>query len=152
MATTRLTRGAPPAHVLDFAHLRVRRARIRHPPPNVLTPSARLRALVQHVHAPQQTSSTGHAPGFRHDAVFYRGEPGFLREFLFVTAAVERDEPVLVAVIPARADALRSRPGAIESRRVRRHARGGLQSRLHHPVWNEFAARYATGRGAQRRR
>ena len=57
-------------------------------------------------------------PGaFRHDAVFYRGEGGFLPAVLpFVSAAVERDEPVLVAVLPAREQAIRNELGPASKR------------------------------------
>ncbi len=67
----------------------------------------------------------------------------------FVTAAVERDEPVLVAVIPARADALRAELGERSSRVefVDMREAGRNPARII-PVWNEFAARHATGRKA----
>ena len=109
-----------------------------------------LNALVQHAHAPQRTSSTRQAPGFRHDAVFYRGERGFVSSVLpFVSAAVEREEPILVAVIPARAEALRAelgeRSGRVEFVDIRE---AGRNPACIIPVWNEFAARHAGGRKA----
>jgi anti-sigma regulatory factor (Ser/Thr protein kinase) len=100
-----------------------------------------------HAHAPQQESSTGHEPGFRHDAVFYRGERGFLPSVLpFVSAAVERHEPVLVAVIPARAEAIRNELG-VRAKRVEfvdMQSAGRNPARII-PVWNDFSARHATG-------
>jgi anti-sigma regulatory factor (Ser/Thr protein kinase) len=102
---------------------------------------------LKHAHESQQASSSGHAPGFRHDAVFYRGECGFLPSVLpFVSSAVERDEPVLVAVIPARAEALRNELGdrAKHVEFVDMQSAGRNPARII-PVWNDFAARHARG-------
>lgn len=85
---------------------------------------------------------------FRHDAVFYRGERGFLPAVLpFVSAAVERDEPVLVAVLPAREQALRNELGPAS-----RHVEfvdmqsAGRNPACIIPVWNDFVSRNS-GRG-----
>ncbi len=82
--------------------------------------------------------------------MLYRGERGFVASVLpFVSAAVEREEPVLVAVVPARADVLRAELGE-RSRLVEfidmRDA-GRNPARII-PVWNAFAARHASGRKA----
>lgn len=54
----------------------------------------------------------GTVEGYRHEAVLYAGEAGFVEAVgPFVAGAVEADEPVLVAVSPARADALRAHLG-----------------------------------------
>jgi hypothetical protein len=67
---------------------------------------------VQYSHVTESPFPTRRPGAFRHDAVFYRGERGFLRAVLpFVAAAVARAEPVLVAVLPARKAALRSELG-----------------------------------------
>jgi anti-sigma regulatory factor (Ser/Thr protein kinase) len=82
---------------------------------------------------------------FRHDAVFYRGEPDFVPAVLpFVAAAVERDEPVLVAVVPARAEALRSELGHAAARVefVDMQWAGRNPARII-PVWNDFVCRHA---------
>ena len=84
---------------------------------------------------------------FRHDAVFYRGEHGFLRAVLpFVAAAVERSEPVLVAVVPSRTAALRSELGEASSRVefVDMEAAGRNPACII-PVWHDFVARHAAG-------
>jgi anti-sigma regulatory factor (Ser/Thr protein kinase) len=83
---------------------------------------------------------------FRHDAVFYRGERGFLRAVLpFVSAAVGRDEPVLVAVLPAREQALRNELGSA-SRHVEfvdMQSAGRNPARII-PVWHDFVSRHAS--------
>jgi anti-sigma regulatory factor (Ser/Thr protein kinase) len=84
---------------------------------------------------------------FRHDAVFYRGARGFLPAVLpFVAAAVQRDEPVLVAVLPERQEALRSGLGDASERVefIDMQAAGRNPARII-PVWNDFVARHAAG-------
>ena len=62
----------------------------------------------------------------------------------FVAGAVERDEPVLVAVLPAREEALRSGLGAASARVefVDMESAGRNPARII-PVWNDFVARHA---------
>jgi anti-sigma regulatory factor (Ser/Thr protein kinase) len=77
--------------------------------------------------------------------VFYRGEPDFVPAVLpFVAGAVERDEPVLVAVVPARAEALRSELGRAAARVefVDMQSAGRNPARII-PVWNDFVRRHA---------
>jgi anti-sigma regulatory factor (Ser/Thr protein kinase) len=79
--------------------------------------------------------------------VFYRGERDFLAAVLpFVSAAIERAEPVLVAVIPVRAHALRrglgDRSGRVEF--VDMQAAGRNPARII-PVWHDFLARHTAG-------
>jgi anti-sigma regulatory factor (Ser/Thr protein kinase) len=91
-----------------------------------------------------QHSSAIESP-FRHDAVFYRGEQGFLPAVLpFVAKAVERDEPVLVAVLPDREQALRGALGADAGRVefVDMQSAGRNPARII-PVWNDFLGRHA---------
>jgi anti-anti-sigma factor len=83
--------------------------------------------------------------GFRHDAVFYGGERCFLPTLMpFVSAALERDEPLLVALVPAREDALRGELGDA-SRRVEfvdMQSAGRNPARII-PVWRDFVTRHA---------
>jgi anti-sigma regulatory factor (Ser/Thr protein kinase) len=84
---------------------------------------------------------------FRHDAVFYRGTRGFVPAVLpFVAGAVERDEPVLVAVLPERQAALRGalRDAASRVEFVDMRSAGRNPARII-PVWNDFVARHAAG-------
>jgi anti-sigma regulatory factor (Ser/Thr protein kinase) len=84
---------------------------------------------------------------FRHDAVFYRGERGFLPAVApFVSAAVERDEPVLVAVLPAREQALRNELGPA-SRGVEfvDMQSAGRNPACIIPVWHDFVSRHSSG-------
>ena len=62
----------------------------------------------------------------------------------FVAAAVERDEPVLVAVVPARAEALRGELGHAAARVefVDMRSAGRNPARII-PVWNDFVCRHA---------
>ena len=72
----------------------------------------------------------------------------------FVAAAVERDEPVLVAVLTAREQALRDQLGSASDRVefVDMQSAGRNPARII-PVWNDFVARHAAQRqGAERRR
>ncbi|MDP9255601.1 MAG: sensor histidine kinase [Actinomycetota bacterium] len=82
---------------------------------------------------------------FRHDAVFYRGARDFVPAVLpFVAAAVERHEPVLVAVLPAREEALRSELGDATARVefVDMQSAGRNPARII-PVWSDFVRRHA---------
>jgi anti-sigma regulatory factor (Ser/Thr protein kinase) len=94
-------------------------------------------------------SATERPTGFRHDAVLYRGESGFLASVLpFVSNAIRRDEPVLVATLPPRADALRSELGdrAARVEFIDMQAAGRNPACII-PVWSDFVARHAdTGR------
>jgi anti-sigma regulatory factor (Ser/Thr protein kinase) len=102
---------------------------------------------LEHAQATESRSPPGQPTGFRHDAVFYRGERDFLSAVLpFVTAAIERAEPVLVAVIPARAQALRGRLGDRAGRVefVDMQAAGRNPARII-PVWHDFLTRHAAG-------
>jgi anti-sigma regulatory factor (Ser/Thr protein kinase) len=83
---------------------------------------------------------------FRHDAVFYRGERGFAPAVLpFVAGAVERAEPVLVAVPHARTAVLRRELGEASSlvEFVDMEAAGKNPACII-PVWHDFVARHAT--------
>jgi anti-sigma regulatory factor (Ser/Thr protein kinase) len=87
---------------------------------------------------------------FRHEALFYNGEDGFLRGTLpFVTGALDAGEPVLVAVREERADALRRALGdaAGEVRFADMRELGRNPARVI-PAWREFLAEHA-GRPAR---
>ena len=108
-----------------------------------------------HSNATTSPFPTAAPRAFRHDAVFYVGERGFLPGVMpFVSAALERDEPVLVALVPAREDALRSNLGDA-SRRVEfvdMESAGRNPARII-PVWRDFVTRHAGERqDTQRRR
>jgi anti-sigma regulatory factor (Ser/Thr protein kinase) len=79
--------------------------------------------------------------------VFYRGDRDFVSAVLpFVSAAVARGEPVLVAVIPTRAHALRGELGRRAARVefVDMQVAGRNPARII-PVWHDFVARHAAG-------
>jgi anti-sigma regulatory factor (Ser/Thr protein kinase) len=100
-----------------------------------------------HSHVTEPAFPTRRPKAFRHDAVFYSGECGFLPAVLpFVSAAVERDEPVLVAVLPARERALRNELGAA-SRQVEfvDMESAGRNPACIIPVWQDFVSRNAAG-------
>jgi anti-sigma regulatory factor (Ser/Thr protein kinase) len=102
---------------------------------------------LQHSDVTTPPCSTRGPKAFRHDAVFYRGERDFLPSVLpFVASAVERDEPVLVAVLPARREALRGElgeaAGAVEFVDMES---AGRNPACIIPVWNAFVARHAAG-------
>jgi anti-sigma regulatory factor (Ser/Thr protein kinase) len=82
---------------------------------------------------------------FRHDAVFYAGARDFLPGVMpFVSAALEREEPLLVALVPARGDVLRGELGDA-SRRVEfvdMQSAGRNPARII-PVWRDFVTRHA---------
>jgi anti-sigma regulatory factor (Ser/Thr protein kinase) len=101
---------------------------------------------VQHSNATESPVAT-RPKAFRHDAVFYHGEGGFAAAVLtFVTDAVERAEPVLVAVPRARTAVLRRELGEASSRVefVDMEAAGKNPACII-PVWHDFAARHAGG-------
>jgi anti-sigma regulatory factor (Ser/Thr protein kinase) len=82
---------------------------------------------------------------FRHEALFYEGEDGFLQGALpFVTEGLDAGEPVLVAVGPQRAEALvralGERAGDVEF--VDMHELGRNPARAI-GAWREFLARHA---------
>jgi anti-sigma regulatory factor (Ser/Thr protein kinase) len=101
---------------------------------------------VQHSHLTESPFPSRPPTAFRHDADFYAGEQGFVPAVLpFVAGAVERDEPVLVAVLPAREEALRGGLGVAASARVEfvdMESAGRNPARII-PVWNDFVARHA---------
>lgn len=84
---------------------------------------------------------------FRHEALFYNGEDGFLRGTLpFVHEGLQAGEPVLVAVRDERAAALQ-RALADDAPRVRfvdMSALGRNPGRVI-PAWREFVAEHAEG-------
>jgi len=89
---------------------------------------------------------------FRHDALFYERDDGFLQGTLpFVTEGLDGDEPVLVAISPQRAEllkrALGARAGDVEF--VDMHELGRNPARVI-PAWREFLARHAASGRALR--
>jgi anti-sigma regulatory factor (Ser/Thr protein kinase) len=82
---------------------------------------------------------------FRHEALFYSGDDGFLQGTLpFVTEALAASEPVLVAVGEQRAELLRHALGEA-TERVRfldMHELGRNPARLI-PAWQEFLSEHA---------
>jgi anti-sigma regulatory factor (Ser/Thr protein kinase) len=99
---------------------------------------------VQHSHVSPSPFPPPRSKAFRHDAVFYEGKRGFLHAVLpFVEAAVDRDEPVLVAVLPDREQALRAGLGVASARVefVDMRLAGRNPARII-PVWREFLARH----------
>jgi anti-sigma regulatory factor (Ser/Thr protein kinase) len=100
---------------------------------------------LSHVQPTESPSETELPAGFRHDAVVYRGEAGFLASVLpFVSDAIRRDEPVLVATLRPRADALRAELGdrAAGVEFLDMQAAGRNPARII-PVWSDFVARHA---------
>jgi anti-sigma regulatory factor (Ser/Thr protein kinase) len=84
---------------------------------------------------------------FRHEALFYNGEDGFLRGTLpFVTEALAADEPVLVAVREERASVLERALGAAAGgvRFVDMRQLGRNPARVI-PAWSEFLSEHAPG-------
>lgn len=82
---------------------------------------------------------------FRHEALFYNGEDGFLRGTLpFIAEALEAEEPLLVAVSEERAAALRRVLGddAARVRFLDLAAVGRNPARLI-PAWREFVSEHA---------
>jgi anti-sigma regulatory factor (Ser/Thr protein kinase) len=103
-------------------------------------------SLLPKSHATAPPSPMQRPKAFRHDAVFYRGAGGFLPAVLpFVAAAVDRDEPVLVAVLPTRQEALCSELGPVASARVEfvDMQSAGRNPACIIPVWQDFVARHA---------
>lgn len=100
---------------------------------------------MSHAHVPESPYPATPPEGFWHDAVFYAGTRGFLPGVMpFVSAALERDEPVLVALIPAREHALRSELGRASSRIefVDMQSAGENPARII-PIWRDFVTRHA---------
>ena len=82
---------------------------------------------------------------FRHEALFYEGDDGFLQGTLpFITDALDADEPVLVAVDPHRAELLKDALGdrAREVQFVDMHELARNPARVI-PAWREFLAEHA---------
>jgi anti-sigma regulatory factor (Ser/Thr protein kinase) len=89
---------------------------------------------------------------FRHEALFYEGDDGFLQGTLpFVTEGLDANEPVLVAVSPQRGEllerALAERAGEVEFVDMRALARNPARVI---GAWREFLARHAASGGALR--
>jgi anti-sigma regulatory factor (Ser/Thr protein kinase) len=100
---------------------------------------------LSHVQPTESQSGNDLSAGFRHDAVVYRGDAGFLASVLpFVSDAVRRGEPVLVATLRPRADALRvefgDRAAGVEF--LDMQVAGANPARII-PVWSDFVARHS---------
>jgi anti-sigma regulatory factor (Ser/Thr protein kinase) len=84
---------------------------------------------------------------FRHEALFYNGDDGFLRGVLpFVGEALEAEEPLLIAVGEARTELLRDTLGEdaervcfVDMRKLGRNPARVI------PAWREFLAEHAAG-------
>ncbi len=103
-----------------------------------------IRGRLSHVQ-PTESQCASALPGFRHDAVIYRGESGFLASVLpFVSDAIRRDEPVLVAALSPRTDALRAelgdRAAGVEFVDMRA---AGRNPACIIPVWSDFVTRHS---------
>jgi anti-sigma regulatory factor (Ser/Thr protein kinase) len=97
--------------------------------------------------APESPHTATLPAAFRHDAVFYDGARGFLPSVMpFVSGALERGEPLLVAVVPPREQALRDELGDAARRIefVDMESAGENPARII-PLWREFVTRHATG-------
>ncbi len=100
---------------------------------------------LSHIQPNESAGVTALSAGFRHDAVVYHGEAGFLASVLpFVSDAIRRDEPVLVATLRPRTDALRAELGdrAAGVEFVDMQAAGRNPACII-PVWSDFVARHA---------
>jgi anti-sigma regulatory factor (Ser/Thr protein kinase) len=88
--------------------------------------------------------STG-ALGFRHEALFYSGENGFLAATLpFIRSAVGAEQPIMVAVSEARINALRAvLNGEAEQVHFVDMGRLGRNPACIIPAWRDFAAEHA---------
>jgi anti-sigma regulatory factor (Ser/Thr protein kinase) len=89
---------------------------------------------------------------FRHEALFYNGEDGFLQGTLpFIVEALEAGEPILVAVGPQRTELLRHALGARAERVqfIDMHELGRNPARVI-PAWREFLAEHAATGGPLR--
>ena len=84
---------------------------------------------------------------FHHEALFYDGEEGFLAGTLpFVRDGVWADEPVLVAVSKARADALKHELGSdAESVHFADMSELGRNPACIIPAWRDFVQAHGTG-------
>lgn len=83
--------------------------------------------------------------GFRHDALLYSGTDQFVREMTsFVVDGLEREEPVLVVVVPPKIDLLRESLGdwARDVRFADMAEIGRNPSRII-PVWKDFVDTFA---------
>jgi anti-sigma regulatory factor (Ser/Thr protein kinase) len=93
-----------------------------------------------------------HGHGFRHEALLYAGDDGFVDATLpFVRDAVEAGEPIMVAVAPSKIDRLsRALNGGSERVRfVDMEALGGNPARII-PAWREFVDENASAGRALR--
>lgn len=96
-------------------------------------------------------SSSARPESFHHEAFLYRGDDGFLEGTVpFVRAAVDADEPVLVAVSAERIDLLRDELGGHDTGvRFTDMAELGRNPRCIIPAWKEFLDRHAGDRPAR---
>jgi anti-sigma regulatory factor (Ser/Thr protein kinase) len=99
----------------------------------------------------RMASSSRAGCSFRHEALFYAGESGFLRGTLpFIRDALAAEEPLLVAVSSARSSLLTEALGD-DAQRVRfvdMHELGRNPARVI-PAWGEFLRERAPGGGAR---
>jgi len=86
-----------------------------------------------------------HHQAFRHEALFYQGDTGFLAgTSSFIREAVAAGEPTLVVVSAAKIDMLRSELGGeAESVHFADMAEVGANPARIIPAWTEFAARHS---------
>lgn len=77
--------------------------------------------------------------GFRHQALIYEGAEDFLAGVVpFVEAALEADEPVLIAVRAAQGEWLEERLGGAEGVRFAAMEEVGMNPALIIPLWRDF--------------
>jgi anti-sigma regulatory factor (Ser/Thr protein kinase) len=98
----------------------------------------------------QTTARTAHEQrrterSFRHEALLYAGDDGFVDATLpFIRAAVAQDEPILVVVGAAKIDRLRAELGDHAGRAVFEDMAGvGANPARIIPAWREFVDRHA---------
>jgi anti-sigma regulatory factor (Ser/Thr protein kinase) len=86
-------------------------------------------------------------PAFRHEALFYSGQEGFLEGTVpFIEAAVAAEEPVLVVVSAAKIALLREAlGGAAEHARFADMADVGHNPARIIPTWHEFVSAHSAG-------
>src|SRR5215208_328197 len=84
--------------------------------------------------------------GFRHEALFYSGEDGFLAGTLpFIHEAIAEGEPILVAVAGEKIELLRSRLNGAADRVLFADIRElGRNPALILPAWQDFVADHAS--------
>jgi anti-sigma regulatory factor (Ser/Thr protein kinase) len=84
-------------------------------------------------------------PTFRHDALFYAGDQGFVASVApLISRAIDADEAMLVVVSPEKIDLLRSEVGAVPDAVAFADMTGvGQNPARLLPLWSEFAAEHA---------